>query len=517
MTDSNSGEVNIEQLMSEIRAAVAKRDAEGRASFLSASRDVYNLLSSTSEESIKQASAAIIGFEGIDPALPPLELQPPFVSKDRYHVNDLLQYHDDTFIWNAYRALLKREPDEAGLRQHLGNLRSGRYNKIDVLAKIRFSMEGESVAVPVDGLKWPAYLRQLYRVPVLGYLLELLIGIARLPAWIRNQRQIETHVLAQQDRLASHLNQLGPNLSRGLSHLSTLESQLTESFTRNLVGFAEEQRKVARLQHRQMMALYRQQQNMAESSDAPLKQSLSTNGKLDDLFAAYVDQFRGSREQVKEGLKFYLPFLPAADITGDLLDLGCGRGEWLELLQETQRDATGVESNALLAGQAQDRGLHVVQGDALFHLTGLPDDSLAMVTGFHFIEHLSFETLIELLDEIKRTLKRGGVMILETPNPKNLTVAACNFYADPTHRQPVFPETLQFVLKEKGFENITLNYLNPVEDSPFINGREGSNELNSWFFGPRDFAIIAYKSERETMRTQAMLGRSVTSAGKTPE
>lgn len=503
MTDTTPGEINIEQLMSEIRAAVARREAEGRVSFLSASRDVYNLLSAQSEQSIQQTGASIIGLEYLEPALPPLELQPPFVSKDHYHVNDLLQYHDDAFIWNAYRALLKREPDETGLRQYLANLRSGRYNKIDILAKLRFSIEGNFRAVRIDGLKWPAYVRRLYRVPVLGYLIEMLVGIARLPAMIRSQRQFETHTVAQQERLATHLNHLGPNLSRGLSQLSSLERQLTESFTRNLVGFSEEQRKIARLQHHQMMALYRQQQRIVEGAEGlPVKESAVINGsKFDPLVAAYIDQFRGTREQIKAGLKYYLPFVPSAQTAGDLLDLGCGRGEWLELLKDNKRDALGIESNALLASQAENRGLQVIKGDALVYLRGVPDASLSMVTGFHFIEHLSFETLIELLDEIKRTLKRGGVVIFETPNPKNLTVAACNFYADPTHRQPVFPETLQFVLKEKGFEDVTLNYLNPVEGSPFRNGREGSQELDSWFFGPRDFAIIAHKSDRESTRT----------------
>jgi O-antigen chain-terminating methyltransferase len=381
-------------------------------------------------------------------------------------------------------------------------------NKIDILANIRFSIEGRNYGVRIDGLAWPAYLRRLYRIPVLGYLLEMVVGIARLPAWIRSQRQFETHALAQQDRLASHLNQLGPNLSRGLAQLSTLEHELSESFTRNLLGFAEEQRKIARLQHQQMMALYRQQQRIAESSEKGFPVNVSTpanGGRFDDLVAAYIDQFRGSREKIKEGLKFYLPFVASPDITGDILDLGCGRGEWLELLKEDQRDAQGVESNPLLARQAQSQGLQVIEGDALVYLRGLPDETLDVVTGFHFIEHLHFETLIELLDEIKRTLRRGGLLIFETPNPKNLTVAACNFYADPTHRQPVFPETLEFVLKEKGFENVTLEYLNPVEGSPFRNGSEGSQELDSWFFGPRDFAIIAHKSGREPNRAKVTL------------
>jgi FkbM family methyltransferase len=520
MTETTQSPINIEQLMSEIRDAVAKREAEGRVSFLGAAREVYNLLSAPSEQSIKQTAARVIDLQSVETHLDPLQLQPTFVRKDHYHVKDLLQFHDETFIWNAYRALLNREPDEPGLRQYLDNLRSGRFNKIDILAKIRFSIEGRNNGVRIDGLAWPAFLRRLYRIPVLGYLLEMVVGIARLPAWIRSQRQFEAHALAQLDRLASHVNQLGPNLSRGLSKLSSLEHALSESFSRNLLGFAEEQGKITRLQHQQMMALYRQQQRIAENSEKGLPAGVPTppnGGRFDELVAAYIDQFRGSREKIKQGLKFYLPFVAAADISGDILDLGCGRGEWLELLKEDQRNAQGVESNPLLARQAQSRGLQVIEGNALVYMRGLPDESLEAVTGFHFIEHLLFETLIELLDEIKRTLRPGGLLIFETPNPKNLTVAACNFYADPTHRQPVFPETLEFVLKEKGFENVTLEYLNPVEGSPFRNGTEGSEELDSWFFGPRDFAIIASKSGRETRRAKVTVDEELVDTIRMPE
>ena len=102
--------------------------------------------------------------------------------------------------------------------------------------------------------------------------------------------------------------------------------------------------------------------------------------------------------------------------------------------------------------------------------------------------------MLELLREIRRILKPGGVVILETPNPKNLVVGACNFYADPTHRKPVFPETLQFLLDEVGFVQTRITYLHPAEGSPFNNSEPGSRELDIWLFGPRDFAALGCKS-----------------------
>src|SRR2546429_7684955 len=184
MTDS---EIDVEQLMAEIRAAVERREAEGQRSLIGASVELYEMLSAAAE------------LQSPPDELPPISLQPEFVPRDddHYHVNDLLPYHDHTFIWNAYRAILKREPDEAGLQQYLKNLRSGRFNKIDVLASLRFSPEGKSRNVRVEGLTRPALIRRLYRVPVLGFLLEMLGGVAGLVLIICSPRGDGGDELAQ--------------------------------------------------------------------------------------------------------------------------------------------------------------------------------------------------------------------------------------------------------------------------------------------------------------------------------
>src|SRR5205085_11167109 len=138
--------------------------------------------------------------------------------------------------------------------------------------------------------------------------------------------------------------------------------------------------------------------------------------------------------------------------------------------------------NRALAEQTRSRGLEVIELDALSYLRGQPPESLNAVTGFHVIEHLSFETFVELLDEIKRTLRPSGLVIFETPNPKNLVVGACNFYSDPTHLKPLFPETIEFILNHRGFVRPQLQYLHPVEGSPFQDRSEASQALNSWLF-----------------------------------
>ena len=215
--------------------------------------------------------------------------------------------------------------------------------------------------------------------------------------------------------------------------------------------------------------------------------------KWEAFYASFEEQFRGRPEDIKEQLKVYLPYLRQAKITTDILDLGCGRGEWLELLSEEGLQARGVDTNRVIVEQCQKRGLDVVAGDMIEHLRSLPDHSLRAVTAFHLIEHLPFETVIEMLDEIMRTLKPGGLVILETPSPENIVVAACNFYSDPTHHRPVCPHTLTFVLENRGFADVRLEFLRPVEDSPFADDQK-LKSLHTWFYGPRDYAVMGSKA-----------------------
>ena len=480
MNQVTENQINIEQIVSEIRAAVARREAEGHLSLAAPTIELYEAMLASDEMAKAPAE------------LSRLALQPEFVPHpdDRYHINDLLQYHDHTFIWNAYRAILKREPDEPGLHQYLRTLRSGRFNKIDVLGSLRYSVEGESQNVHIEGLGPRPVLRRLYRVPVLGYVLELLIGIARLPAMIHSQRQFQEYIAAQQERLADHINQV---------------VQFTVPFTQELSELAANQKKVADLQRQQLAALFHEQHQRNDRTEklpltigdrvnGPESRSIGgTDRGLDELFVAFTDEFRGSRDDVKECLRRYLPLLATANIKDRILDLGCGRGEWLELINEAGLEATGVESNHAMFERTRTLGLDLVNADALTHLRSLRDESLNAVTAFHFVEHLPFATLVELIDETLRVLRPGGLLIVETPNPKNLVVGGCNFHSDPTHHKPLFPETLAFILSQRGFTNTLVEYTNPAPGSPFTDDNDMSRALDSWFYSARDFAVIGTK------------------------
>ncbi len=218
--------------------------------------------------------------------------------------------------------------------------------------------------------------------------------------------------------------------------------------------------------------------------------------RLDALYISFEDQFRGTREDIKERLKVYLPLLKEKTIGTEqmpVLDVGCGRGEWLELLQEEGLLGQGVDINRVLVEQCRQRGFEVTESDALSYLRKLPERSIGAITGFHIIEHLPFDDLIKLLDETTRVLKAGGVAIFETPNPQNVMVGSCNFYLDPTHRHPLPSPTLKFLAEARGLCRVQILDLHPYPTAFKVDGSELAERFNDFFYGPQDYAMIGYR------------------------
>ena len=598
----------------------------------------------------------------------PVRLQPLFHphSDGRYHVSDLLKYHDRTFIQNAYRAILKRGPDATGYQNFIDSLRSARLNKIDILARLRYSAEGRSKQVEIEGLRVPALIRKAYRLPVLGYFLNLLVALGRLPLSIRSQQQFEAHVLAQQEMIVEHVNRIDrtlqthaeevaqvfdkqsestkalaiqlqqqiddtrgqieqtrlrveetslhldqrleqslletarqndllialredltrqladqtKNVEVGLATLTNLIelrgnelrvevtdridqentqrsldvaklgeqiNEATSHWQQNLDGFEARLQQwgmALKLKEAQLTQADSRQREQLELTAKDLKrevqlmvekhQQVSTelvlqgerlvkllaearkrlpapfdeaqlraiaseeDHKLDAFYASFDEQFRGSQEEIKQRLKVYLPIIKQQGIGTDLmplLDVGCGRGEWLDLLKEENLRANGVDSNRILVEWCSDRGLDVTEDDLISALHKLPDESLGALTGFHIIEHLPIEKLVEFLNQAVRVLKPGGVVIFETPNPQNVLVGSCNFYFDPTHRNPLPSQVTKFLLESRGFVRVEVLNLNPSDDTPVDENSEVARRFNKYFYGPMDYAVVGHRPQ----------------------
>jgi SAM-dependent methyltransferase len=582
MSDS---EINVDRLMYEIRETVAKQQRG---------------MAQNGAESPNGFSATDQSWPDSKVASPMLTLQPEshFRPKDQYHINELLKFHGEEFVRNSYRALLKREPDPSGSAQYLSSLESGRLNKIDILASLRRSPEGERARVNVIGLAWPAAIRRLERVPLIGYVLESLIAVARLPRLLQNFRRSEFYLLARQQEMREFDNQVHRQLSQNLSQLSAqtraamesaesqqkaIESlaleqqgiadrqkegndatetklsaireyvdQSTASLTSEAAELAQgqlhrheqlaqtvaeqerqlserqqqlgqqmeaqnvERQELARqleeearrlylkqqetrtelaMQERRLAALLEDWRQPKPGTSQPNEDLLASEAGhlLDPLYASFEDQFRGDREEIKNRLRVYLPILREAAVTANVLDIGCGRGEWLELLKKEGVQARGVDRNRVFIEQCRQIGLEVEEQDALAYLRSVADKSLSAITSFHLVEHLEFEELIRLLDEMIRVLKPGGLLILETPNPENFMVGSYSFYADPTHRNPIPSPTLQFLLESRGLDRVSVMKLRPWDAAKIEGDSEIVKRFNEYFYGAPDYGIVGWK------------------------
>jgi SAM-dependent methyltransferase len=214
----------------------------------------------------------------------------------------------------------------------------------------------------------------------------------------------------------------------------------------------------------------------------------------DFFYRDFEARFRGSRDLILARLAVYQPFLrPLATALkpAKALDLGCGRGEWLELLGDAGLDARGVDLDQGMLAVCQERGLQGELGDALATLKALPSESLALVSAFHLVEHLPFEMVRSLVQEALRVLLPGGLLVLETPNSENLAVGTSSFYLDPSHLRPLPAELLSFVAEHAGFCRSKVMYL---QESADLLGSSKVGLIHVLSGVSPDYALVAQKS-----------------------
>lgn len=229
-------------------------------------------------------------------------------------------------------------------------------------------------------------------------------------------------------------------------------------------------------------------------------------------YLAFEEQHRGNQEEIRRRQQYYLDTYVKnwldGDMPGEILDLGCGRGEWLEILRENGYQALGIDLNRESLNECHKKNLKVVCMDAISYVKSLPDNSVRMVTSFQLIEHLEMPQLLSLFQELGRVVKKGGLMIMETPNPCNLQVGAAAFYLDPTHVRQLHPEFVRFLAEQNGFGQIEAVYPEQGNTEEWWNSLTQEettdiqqsvcfqavlNELRRTIWSSADYAIVAKK------------------------
>jgi SAM-dependent methyltransferase len=236
------------------------------------------------------------------------------------------------------------------------------------------------------------------------------------------------------------------------------------------------------------------------TAPAPPTPEPSAPAALPDYFG-FEARMRGSTEDVRERQRVYVD-----DFRGKapVLDAGCGRGEFLSLLREAGIEARGVDADPEMVAFARGEGLEVTEGDAVVELERLEDGSLGGIFAAQLVEHLPSGMLLRFLQLAAAKLRPGGLLVAETINPLSL-VALGHYFADPTHVQPLVPQTLDLLARQVGFERTKLRFLNEPEErlSPIqlppeaaFDAARGALEanvqrLNKVVFGPQDYALLA--------------------------
>ena len=204
----------------------------------------------------------------------------------------------------------------------------------------------------------------------------------------------------------------------------------------------------------------------------------------------FAERFRGSEERIREQQKLYIERFAGAP--GQILDLGCGRGEFLAAAKAANLPARGVDLNRECIELCSSKGLEAEQADMFEYLDSLPDGSLGGVYCGQVVEHLPPAVLPRLANLLGQKMRLGALVAIETPNPECLAIFATHFYIDPTHTRPVPAPLLRFYLEEAGFGSIQIERLTPAVDSmPALS--ELPAAVRESFFGGLDYAIFGRK------------------------
>ena len=468
------------------------------------------------------------------------------------HVDELLMISDSAlFIDAAYRALLRRPADALGAQTYREKLDQG-YGQMFVLAALHASVEARHTKTALAGFGMAPLVYNGWRV-------GRRIGLTAPARLLSNAYSAWRHLrLAASGRLGSQLWQTSDRVNQAEAQHQNLAAATAQRLNEMALAHRQQQDGAAAIAQRMDEVMHAQKQDQqtiallrkqniehntfygelqrahsafeaqsrfelqllrariltlqqralvrpdtkvvaADTAEVPAASQIShLQHDLDDYYLAFENAHRGSHADIATKIMPYLGKLATLApevLVLPMVDMGCGRGEWLELLREQGFEAMGLDLSTAMVQHCRDRGLHAEHTDAQYWLAKQSDDSLAMVSGFHIVEHLPFEQLFQLISQIWRVLAPGGVLILETPNPENVLVGSHTFYHDHTHRNPITPTSLQFLLGYHGFVSQEVLRLNPYPAADRVqeNGLF-SERFNGHMYGPQDYGIVARKS-----------------------
>ena len=307
-------------------------------------------------------------------------------------------------------------------------------------------------------------------------------------------------------RYAQRVQPLVDAQDRVASALATTRSELIlEAFDRRLESLGRRLEGLLALRDRleAVSEEVRAVRGTLQAAAVPAKvQAAAGRAAASSVYTAFENRFRGSREEVRRRLSAHAELFAEK---APVVDLGCGRGEFLEELRDRGIVARGVETNANVVSECREKGLDVVEGDLVAFLQAQPEGSLGGVFAAQVAEHLPPPALTSMLAGAHRALRRGGLLLLETPNPRSVTGFLEVYNRDLTHERPLHPDTLSFLAAAAGFTDVRVEMRTPVEEEAQLRPvptdglpwaaantlNENVARLNALLFGFLEYALLA--------------------------
>ncbi|MFA9454569.1 MAG: methyltransferase domain-containing protein [Candidatus Aminicenantaceae bacterium] len=335
---------------------------------------------------------------------------------------------------------------------------------------------------------------------------ELASALQQFQAAIQGQLELSQEAIAAQMDLARTQNELMEARDRewdalGNNHVSMIFKSMEWRIDKLRAGYDDAvllMKTYVRLRE-QIKRLLSTLEGQKLPTPAEIR---SVAGPLEDIpYAGFENRHRGSEQDVKTQQASYLPFFQT-DRT--VLDLGCGRGEFLDLLSQNGIPAEGIDLNRQMITTCRERGLECRSGDILETLSSYPEGSLGGIFSSQVVEHLRPEYLRRMIDLAFSKLAPSGHIVLETLNPTSVFALVHVYFLDITHQQPIHPQTLEFLLESAGFQEVEIRYSSTLDDealqtlppdseaSTLLN--RNLDKLNQLLFSPVNYAAIGRKS-----------------------
>lgn len=359
----------------------------------------------------------------------------------------------------------------------------------------------------------------LKNIPILGWLLRFVNNIIRLNnlkhfvlQLQKRMDQEEIKTLEQDRRLdQEEIKTLEGDRRLDQEEIKTLEQDnRLNSYEREMQELKNElssiksilKLEVSKQMRSHSFIMYKKIENILCDDEKRMKVDTHTvqekmhTAAMNDYYLEFEEVFRGSQELISKRCEEYLPYISLN--AEKALDIGCGRGEWVGLLQKQGVDSYGVDLNASMIDAGKIFGIkNLHQEDAFKYLKSIDDDTFDLVSAFHIVEHIPFEDLFVLFKEIQRVAKPEATILMETPNPKNIRVGAYTFYRDPTHLNPLPAEVLSFMLEYVGFIDVHVEFIHPnQEEEPLEIDSKLAQKINDYFYEGQDYLVIAKNTKQ---------------------